>query len=479
MLMTMGEDFQAKPIVVLDQIQGVTDETVCDMKNCHQFLAVDEGHIAFQFKLFESTIEGAVEQCGIERRSPEELGLEFPRFSQSFLQMSLENICSMVFEYSSHIPEENTVLLEISSLFLSDLTSHVSSQKSNGYLEGSTIQSFWDDSSGSRNYKRLDIEFSWHPKILVIARSDSVFLIDFRLDECNVIRLTMIDMLSPYDVVDEDQFLTFSRAKIDGFQFSLTNPSLVLLWDVHKSMMLSLCWAHDLKNPCFIVVIRLLELRAHKALQTVREHFYQTYEKHCQNRDRHGFDPDSEFLCQLIFFFDASNLNEFSVMVEYVLLFLSFVQDNGDAIELVAGMNYSSNHSLVSYKLKWFLLVCIQAIHQNRNELLDFKLSWTETESIMPLEKKGKFLESEDSEVEKVIDLYICSRSDVFVPAISGLFYANVAGKRIASGKPQVLVPAEIPGSSALPPITDYLSPYVAKKNHLVYSSFCQPSLSN
>ncbi|KAK8704629.1 hypothetical protein V6N13_048248 [Hibiscus sabdariffa] len=97
----------------------------------------------------------------------------------------------------------------------------------------------------------------------------------------------------------------------------------------------------------------------------------------------------------------------------------------------------------------------------------------------MPLEKKGKFLESEDSEVEKVIDLYICSRSDVFVPAISGLFYANVAGKRIASGKPQVLVPAEIPGSSALPPITDYLSPYVAKKNHLVYSSFCQPSLSN
>ncbi|KAK8487396.1 hypothetical protein V6N13_093139 [Hibiscus sabdariffa] len=92
-------------------------------------------------------------------------------------------------------------------------------------------------------------------------------------------------------------------------------------------------------------------------------------------------------------------------------------------------------------------------------------------ENIMPKDKKGKFLASEGSEFEKVIDFYICSRSDVFVPAISGLFYANVAGKRIASGKPQILVPAEIPGTSAL--VTNYLSPYVAKKNHLVYSCFC------
>uniref|UniRef100_A0A2P2MNK4 O-fucosyltransferase family protein n=1 Tax=Rhizophora mucronata TaxID=61149 RepID=A0A2P2MNK4_RHIMU len=92
-------------------------------------------------------------------------------------------------------------------------------------------------------------------------------------------------------------------------------------------------------------------------------------------------------------------------------------------------------------------------------------------ESIIPAEKKSKFLESEDSEFEKVIDFYICSQSDVFVPAISGLFYANVAGKRIASGKTQTLVPAEIAGSSA--PVTDYFSPYVSKKNHMAYSCFC------
>ncbi|KAF5739234.1 hypothetical protein HS088_TW12G00436 [Tripterygium wilfordii] len=92
-------------------------------------------------------------------------------------------------------------------------------------------------------------------------------------------------------------------------------------------------------------------------------------------------------------------------------------------------------------------------------------------ENIMPADKKSKFLESEDSEFEKVIDFYICSQSDIFVPAISGLLYANVAGKRIASGKNQIIVPADIPGSSAL--ITNFISPYVSKKEHLAYSCFC------
>ncbi|KFK35833.1 hypothetical protein AALP_AA4G043000 [Arabis alpina] len=92
-------------------------------------------------------------------------------------------------------------------------------------------------------------------------------------------------------------------------------------------------------------------------------------------------------------------------------------------------------------------------------------------ESIMPSDKKSKYLELENSEYENVIDFYISSRSDVFVPAIPGLFYANTVGKRIALGKPQVLVPAEISGSSGLS--TDYISPYISKKNHLAYSCFC------
>ncbi|KHN38079.1 DUF246 domain-containing protein [Glycine soja] len=92
-------------------------------------------------------------------------------------------------------------------------------------------------------------------------------------------------------------------------------------------------------------------------------------------------------------------------------------------------------------------------------------------ESIIPADKKKKFLDSEDSELEKVIDFYISSESDVFVPAISGLFYANVAGKRIGSGKSQILVPANIPDSSAS--ASSFLSHYVSEKNHFAYSCYC------
>ncbi|XP_057548278.1 protein MANNAN SYNTHESIS-RELATED 1-like [Amaranthus tricolor] len=92
-------------------------------------------------------------------------------------------------------------------------------------------------------------------------------------------------------------------------------------------------------------------------------------------------------------------------------------------------------------------------------------------EGIMPMDKKDQFLDSEAPTLEEVIDFYICSESDVFVPAISGLFYANVAGKRISSGKTEILVPSNIPGVPASP--DNFISHYITKKNHLAYSCFC------
>lgn len=92
-------------------------------------------------------------------------------------------------------------------------------------------------------------------------------------------------------------------------------------------------------------------------------------------------------------------------------------------------------------------------------------------DGIIPADKKSKILDSDTTEFEKVVDFYVCSQSDVFVPAISGLFYSNVAGKRIGSGKTQMIVPADIPDSSAS--VTDFITHYVTKKNHLAYSCFC------
>ncbi|KAK8661860.1 hypothetical protein V6N13_091450 [Hibiscus sabdariffa] len=113
----------------------------------------------------------------------------------------------------------------------------------------------------------------------------------------------------------------------------------------------------------------------------VREQFYQTYGEHCENVDRHCFGPDSEFLRQLIFFFDVRNLNDFSVLVETCRLLVNFVQDCGDAVGLFAGMDNTPNHSLVAYRLKRFSFACIQAIHQNRNQLKDQLLMTLEESS--------------------------------------------------------------------------------------------------
>lgn len=103
--------------------------------------------------------------------------------------------------------------------------------------------------------------------------------------------------------------------------------------------------------------------------------------------------------------------------------------------------------------------------------LKDFFPKTYTKEGIIPADRKGKFLGPQASEFEKVIDYYVCSESDVFVPAISGLFYANVAGKRIASGNTQILVPTDISGSSA--PSADFISHYISKRNHFAYSCYC------
>ncbi|XP_052878435.1 E3 ubiquitin-protein ligase UPL6-like isoform X3 [Gossypium arboreum] len=57
----------------------------------------------------------------------------------------------------------------------------------------------------------------------------------------------------------------------------------------------------------------------------VREQFYKTYGKHGHHVDRHCFGPDLEFLRQLIFFVNAWNMNDFSVLAEICRLIQHFV----------------------------------------------------------------------------------------------------------------------------------------------------------
>lgn len=88
---------------------------------------------------------------------------------------------------------------------------------------------------------------------------------------------------------------------------------------------------------------------------------------------------------------------------------------------------------------------------------------------MIPREKVAKLFTLETSEVAKVIDFHICSRSDIFVPAYPSLFYENVVGERIFAGKTQILVPAKTSSAN----VVDYLSPYISLKSHKAYSCFC------
>lgn len=90
-------------------------------------------------------------------------------------------------------------------------------------------------------------------------------------------------------------------------------------------------------------------------------------------------------------------------------------------------------------------------------------------DDIIPAENKGEFLKSTNADLARALDLEICSQSDVFVPAIAGLFYGHVTGKRIASGHTQILVPSPSASTQA----SDFISTYISSKNHLAYKCYC------
>ncbi|CAA6671130.1 unnamed protein product [Spirodela intermedia] len=66
----------------------------------------------------------------------------------------------------------------------------------------------------------------------------------------------------------------------------------------------------------------------------------------------------------------------------------------------------------------------------------------------------------------KVLDLYICSQSDVFLPAVPDLpFHGSVVGRRIAAGRTQILSP------SSSPP--EFISAAVSGGGHEALSCYC------
>ncbi|KAH7543073.1 hypothetical protein FEM48_Zijuj02G0144600 [Ziziphus jujuba var. spinosa] len=164
--------------------------------------------------------------------------------------------------WSPHIPEESVVLLESGALFLFDFDSSSKAENFNAYSKGTRLKVSWDGYGNMEKVKWLGCEFSWHPRILIVARTDAVFLVDLRFDECIVSCLAKIEMLHMYTSIENERFLAFTKVEYDGFHFVLASTSLLLLCDVRKPLMPLLQWTHGLVEPCYINVFRLSDLRS-------------------------------------------------------------------------------------------------------------------------------------------------------------------------------------------------------------------------
>ncbi|XP_061357109.1 uncharacterized protein LOC133301492 [Gastrolobium bilobum] len=168
--------------------------------------------------------------------------------------------------WSPHILEESLVLLESGQLFLFDLESHSSSAS----FKGTRLRVSWNDLGISENMAWLSCEFSWHPRILIVARSDAIFLVDVRLKECNVSCLMKIETLRMYAPNENEQFLALSRAGPENFFFTVASSSLLLLCDVRKPLMPVLQWVHGIDKPCYITALSLSLLRSHSRENTFK-----------------------------------------------------------------------------------------------------------------------------------------------------------------------------------------------------------------
>jgi len=112
--------------------------------------------------------------------------------------------------------------------------------------------------------------------------------------------------------------------------------------------------------------------RGKKALELarseIRKNFCSTFGEHCEKIDWNSFGTNSDFLRQLLFFFNANEDNDVSILCQVCNLLLQYVKRGGDTVTLFAGVNDSSQQPLVAHRVKKLALICVQAVYQKRHD---------------------------------------------------------------------------------------------------------------
>ncbi|KAL7127602.1 hypothetical protein ABFS83_14G263900 [Erythranthe nasuta] len=175
--------------------------------------------------------------------------------------------------WSPHLREECLVLLDNGDLLLFDVSYYygekaesISLVRNNNnvvkkiiYVSLTNELGSEKEESGNEGRCWFECEFSWHPRIFIASHNDAVFLVDLRSSVHNISCLLKLETLS---MGKNDEFCALSRAGSDGFTFTVSTRNLLLLFDVRKPLAPILRWAHDIRNPRYLTVFRLLELRA-------------------------------------------------------------------------------------------------------------------------------------------------------------------------------------------------------------------------
>lgn len=104
------------------------------------------------------------------------------------------------------------------------------------------------------------------------------------------------------------------------------------------------------------------------ARSEIRKNFYSTFGEHCEGIDWNNFGTNSDFLRQLLFFFNANDDNDIAILCQVCNLLLQFVKQGGDIVTLFAGVNGSSLQPLIAHRVKKLALICVQAVYQKRND---------------------------------------------------------------------------------------------------------------
>ncbi|XP_041998637.1 uncharacterized protein LOC121748386 [Salvia splendens] len=184
-----------------------------------------------------------------------------PANAKMLMGKSVECAC-----WSPHMSEECLVLLESGDLLLFDVN-HSSARKTNSM--SSVNKKVQVSLSGKLGLKEESLpggqqwfgcKFSWHPRIFIVCHRNEILLVDVRSSvECHVSCLLKLQMLK---MSINDGFFSLSRAGSDSFFYIVATESMLLLCDVRKPLIPVLRWTHTIKNPRYITVFRLSELRA-------------------------------------------------------------------------------------------------------------------------------------------------------------------------------------------------------------------------